>query len=63
MRTLECLAGGFAAVRHYSAEDDSHDDFKPKVKAAAAAPGSVASTIEQDISSHDVFIYMKARGA
>ena len=37
----------------------SHDDFKPQVKSGAAA-GSVEATIESDISSHDVFIYMKA---
>ncbi|PSC71379.1 monothiol glutaredoxin-mitochondrial-like [Micractinium conductrix] len=54
-------AGGLAGPRLYSAattdDADSHDDFKPKVKAAPSA--GVDATIEKDISSHDVFIYMK----
>lgn len=37
--------------------EDSHDDFKPKYKAEPAS--DVNSTIENDINSHDVFIYMK----
>lgn len=37
--------------------DDSHDDFKPKYKGETAS--DVNSTIENDIKSHDVFIYMK----
>lgn len=51
------LAGGFLAARQFSTDQDSHDDFKPQVKAAAA--GDVEQTIEKDINSHDVFIYMK----
>ncbi|BDA49289.1 Monothiol glutaredoxin-S15, mitochondrial [Coccomyxa sp. Obi] len=42
-------------------EDDIHDDFKPKFKAEAeprSAPSAV-DQIKQDISSHDVFLYMK----
>ena len=46
--------------RHFgTAADDSHDDFKPQVKAAAAGGAAVDKLIEQDISGHDVFIYMK----
>lgn len=51
------LAGSLLSTRRFSSEPDSHDDFKPQVKAAPA--GSVDETIQQDISSHDVFIYMK----
>jgi hypothetical protein len=51
------LSGSVLPVRWFSSEPDSHDDFKPQMKAAPA--GSVDATIEQDISSHDVFIYMK----
>lgn len=40
--------------------EDSHDDFKPKYKAEPAA--DVNSTIENDIKSHEVFIYMKVGG-
>jgi hypothetical protein len=54
-----CAAGGLLSVRAFSTEPDSHDDFKPQVKAAAA--GSVEAVIEEDISSHDVFLYMKVR--
>lgn len=54
-------AGGCSAARLFSTDADSHDDFKPQVKAAPA--GDVEATIEKDISSHDVFIYMKVRGA
>lgn len=56
-------AGAFAAFRGFSttADDDSHDDFKPQVK---AQPGSsVDKQIEDDIKSHNVFIYMKVRSA
>ncbi len=53
------LAGGYSAARLFSTDADSHDDFKPQVKAAPA--GDVEATIEKDISSHDVFIYMKVR--
>lgn len=43
--------------RWLATEDDSHDDFKPQVKAGAAA--GVKDTIERDVAGHDVFIYMK----
>lgn len=52
------LTGGYSAARLFSTDADSHDDFKPQVKAAAAA-GDVEATIEKDVGSHDVFIYMK----
>lgn len=44
-------------------EGDIHDDFKPKFK-AEAEPRSTPSTteqIKQDLSQHDVFLYMKVR--
>lgn len=49
------------SIRHLSGEvdpaPDSHDDFKPKVK---AQPGDdVAGAITQDISQNKVFLYMK----
>ena len=53
-------AGGWAAARGFSTDADSHDDFKPQVKASGSA-GSVDASIEQDIAGHEVFIYMKAR--
>jgi hypothetical protein len=37
--------------------EDSHDDFKPKYKSQPAS--DINSTIEKDIKSHEVFIYMK----
>ena len=37
---------------------ESHDDFKSKTKAAPPA-ADVSSIIKQDISSNDVFIFMK----
>lgn len=46
-----------AAARQFSTDADSHDDFKPQVKGAASE--GVEATIEKDIASHDVFIYMK----
>lgn len=58
---LASFAGGLATARHFTTHDDSHDDFKPKVKAAPSA--GVEGIIEQDIASHDVFIYMKVRRA
>ncbi|KAI7839922.1 hypothetical protein COHA_006316 [Chlorella ohadii] len=55
---LQRAAGGVAVSRRWLAtEDDSHDDFKPQVKAGAAA--GVKDTIERDVAGHDVFIYMK----
>jgi hypothetical protein len=39
--------------------EDSHDDFKPKYKSDPAS--DVKTTIENDIKSHEVFIYMKVR--
>ncbi len=53
-------AGAFGALRRFSTvDDDTHDDFKPQVKAEPS--GSLVEQIENDIKSHDVFIYMKAR--
>lgn len=50
---LQRLRRGFAVV----SGDDSHDDFKPKYKTEPAS--DVKTTIENDIKSHEVFIYMK----
>jgi hypothetical protein len=50
---LQRLRRGFAVV----SGEDSHDDFKPKYKTEPAS--DVNSTIENDIKSHEVFIYMK----
>lgn len=38
---------------------DSHDDFQPQLKGEASK--SVADQIREDVSTHPVFIYMKAR--
>ena len=53
-------AAGSGLYRLFSAAaDDSHDDFKPKVKGQAGA--SVAEQIEADVKSHNVFLYMKVQ--
>lgn len=45
--------------RHFSttADDDTHEDFKPKIK--GQPPSSVAERIEADVAAHTAFIYMK----
>lgn len=42
-------------------EDDIHEDFKPKFKAEAEPRSAPSATeqIKQDITEHDVFLYMK----
>jgi monothiol glutaredoxin len=50
-------AAGSLAACPFSTDTDSHDDFKPQAKAALA--GSAEQTIQNDISTHDVFVYMK----
>ncbi|KAK9814449.1 hypothetical protein WJX72_006058 [[Myrmecia] bisecta] len=47
----------FRTISQTPADDDTHDDFKPKIKAQPS--GSVDDQIKQDIGSHEVFIYMK----
>lgn len=37
--------------------DETHDDFKPKYKAAPV--DDVEAQIKKDVASHDAFIYMK----
>lgn len=37
---------------------DSHDDFKPQYKEQAATSSAI-DTIETDLKSHKVFVYMK----
>jgi hypothetical protein len=49
------FAGGIAALLLFST--DSHDDFKPQVKAQPAS--SVEEQIEKDVKSHDIFLFMK----
>jgi hypothetical protein len=44
---------------HRLFSSDSHDDFKPKAKASPPPVGDVAALIKQDITSNDVFVYMK----
>ncbi|CAD7702990.1 unnamed protein product [Ostreobium quekettii] len=43
--------------RDLSSDSDSHDDFKAQLK--PQQPGGVVATIEEDISKHKVFLYMK----
>ena len=40
-----------------SEEDDTHDDFRPQVKASPSA--TAEDQIKQDITNNKVFIYMK----
>ena len=45
---------------HRLFSSDSHDDFKPKAKAPTGSVDvSALELIQKDISSNDVFIYMK----
>jgi len=47
---------------HGADEEDSHSDFKPIRKQHVGASGSfeaAKSQIQKDISTHDVFLYMK----
>jgi len=41
--------------------EDSHDDFKPQYKQEPVPEPDVNGQIKEDISSHQVFIYMKVR--
>jgi hypothetical protein len=58
-------ASSAGAWRHYAigtdTSSDTHDDFKPKYKEEPA--GDAEATIRQDISGHDVFMYMKVGAA
>lgn len=64
LRTLGAFRSSFAASsRIYQQQwsgfsSDSHDDFKPKIKEGGAAP-SAEDQIKNDVSSHDVYIFMK----
>lgn len=40
------------------ADDDTHADFRPSYAPPATAD-SVRSSIERDVATHDVFVYMK----
>ncbi|KAJ9527492.1 hypothetical protein QJQ45_025773 [Haematococcus lacustris] len=51
--------GARVASRWYTTLDaDTHDDFKPKIT-SNAVPTDAADVIKNDISSYDVFLYMK----
>ncbi|KAL6765051.1 monothiol glutaredoxin-S15 [Haematococcus lacustris] len=51
--------GARVASRWYTTLDaDTHDDFKPKIT-SNAVPTDAADVIKNDISSSDVFLYMK----
>jgi len=40
-------------------EEDSHDDFKPKVKVDIDNPASIREAIEKDVKGNKVMLYMK----
>lgn len=50
-------------IRSFSTEQDSHDDFKPKIKTSPPTPKDAVEeakeTIKKDVQSHAVFLYMK----
>lgn len=49
-------------VRRFSTEQDSHDDFKPKIKTPSTPQDAfeeAKETIKKDVTSHAVFLYMK----
>ena len=51
---------GQSASFHQSAlrsSDDTHDDFKPKIKNSGGK--GIDEAISKDVSSHSIFIYMK----
>lgn len=60
---LAGAARSASAWRQYaigtSTTDETHDDFKPKYKEEPVS--DVEATIQADIASHHVFIYMKVR--
>ena len=43
-----------------AADDDTHADFRPAY-APPPTPESVHSSIERDVATHEVFVYMKVR--
>eukprot|EP00166_Cyanidium_caldarium_P006487 ctg_956.g468 len=47
----------FSTEKEGTIDDDSHPDFKPKIKKPPAA--NIRETIEKQISSSDVVLYMK----
>lgn len=49
--------GGLQQFRFATTEPDSHDDFKPKLKAPAT--GDVESQIKEKITTSDVHVFMK----
>lgn len=69
-----CAAGAHAGVAHRAylalrgyairpdaSTEETHDDFKPKYK-GEPAEGDIAGQIKKDVTSNDVFIFMKASG-
>lgn len=64
-----CLVGGreFVLCERFSstsnrADDDTHDDFKPKVK-QPSSDENVHDVIARDVAEHTVFVYMKGQPA
>ena len=62
-----CLVGGREFERVFTStsnknEDDTHDDFKPKVK-QPSSDENVHAMIARDVSEHTVFVYMKGQPA
>ena len=58
------LAAGASKIQQLqrpSFSTDSHDDFKPKVKegGGGAAPSSAEELIKRDVTTNEVFIFMK----
>lgn len=39
--------------------NETHDDFKPKAKGVNEESSDVEALIKRDVSSHNVFLYMK----
>jgi hypothetical protein len=48
-----------ASARSFSADDDSHDDFKPKRKAVPDSMAEVHKLIEDQVKENPVMLYMK----
>lgn len=57
----ECVASSSrrcSSSTFNQADDDTHDDFKPKVK-QTSSDDNVQDMIARDVAEHSVFIYMK----
>ena len=47
------------SIRCFSADEDSHNDFKPKRKNIPTEMADVISLIEKQVQDNDVMLYMK----